>query len=101
EAPGAVVGGFIEPPADKGDGAPRVERATFDRLLVAHARFVQRHLEPPASLIVAPHPCVRGPVQQREIRRLLELSRLPRAEVRDDVGVAPGRSELLGLVDYD
>jgi hypothetical protein len=101
ERPGAIIRGFVDPPADQGDGTPRIEGATFYRPLVAPTRLVQRYIEPQASLVVAPQPRVRGPVQQGEARRSLELAPLAGAEVRDDVGVAAGRGQLLGFLDYE
>jgi len=48
---------------------------------------------------VAPEARLRGPVQQREVRRTVEIARGSRAEARDDLGVAASRGQLLGLVD--
>ena len=95
-----VVRRFVDPPADQRDGAPCVERVTFDCLLVQLARLVQRHLQPAQSFGVAPEPCLRGPVQQREAGRLRQFAPRAAAEVLDDLKVTPGRSELPGLVDY-
>src|SRR6266540_2458438 len=69
--------------------------------LVAVARLVQRHVEPPLPLGMAPEPRLRGPVQQSETRRLLELPPRLCAQVLDDLGVVAGRGELPRLVDYD
>jgi len=50
---------------------------------------------------MAPEPRLRGPVQQREARRILELTPRACAQVLDDLGVVPGRDELPGFVDYE
>ena len=96
-----VIRRLVDPPAHQGDGAPRIEGVTFDRLLFTLARLVERQVEPPLSLIVAPEPRVRGAVQQREARRIRQLTSRSPAEVLDDLGVVSGGGELPGLVDYD
>ncbi len=42
-----VIRRFVDPPADKGDGAPRIEGVTLDRLVVPLARLLQRQIQPP------------------------------------------------------
>jgi len=96
-----VVRRLVDPSADHGDRAPRIEGVTLDRPLVPPARFVQRQIEPPQPFIVAPQARLRGPVQQREGRRIRELALLLRAEVLDDLGVVSGRGELPRPVDYE
>ena len=68
EGPRAVVRGLVEPPAHQRHGAARVEGAALDRRLLAPARLVQRHIQPPQPLRVAPHARMGGPVQQSEVR---------------------------------
>src|SRR3989454_292329 len=63
-----VVRRLIDPSADQGDGAPRIESVTLDRPLVPPTRFIQRQIEPPQSLIVAPQPRLRGPVDRKSTR---------------------------------
>ncbi len=94
-----AVRGLVDLPADQGDGAPRVEGVTLDRRVVLLARPLQRHIEPAQAFPVAPEARLRRPVQQREARRIRELGLFARAQVRDDLGVAPGGGELPGLVD--
>src|SRR5439155_15372992 len=94
-----VICRFVDLPADQGDGAPRIESVTLDRLLVTRARLAQRPIEPPESFIVAPEPRLRGPVQQRQAQRILELAPA-RAEVVDHLGVVSRHGQLLGPLDY-
>jgi hypothetical protein len=95
------VGRLVDPPAHQRDRAPRIEGVTLDRLLVPLARPLQRHIQPPLAFVMPPEPGLCRPVQQREARRIFELAPRPRGEVLDDLGVVPGRGELLGLLDYD
>jgi hypothetical protein len=99
EGLGEAVRRLVQLAADQGKGAPRVEGATLHRRLPLRARPVQRHIEPPQAFPVAPEARLRRPIQQREGRRIGQLGLCSRAEVRNDLGVAPGGGELLGLVD--
>ena len=74
---------------------------TLDRLVVPLARLVQRQIQPPEPIFVAPEPRLRGSVQQREARRILELVLRSSTEVFDDLGVVAGCGEPLSLLDYD
>ncbi len=96
-----VVRRLVDPPADQGDGAARIEGVTGDRLLVPLARLVQRHIQPPQSFVVPPQPHLRAPVQQREARGIHQLGLGSRAEVLHDLGVVSGGGEVAGLVDYE
>src|SRR2546426_921749 len=49
EGLGEVVRCLVDPSADHGDRAPRIEGLTLDRRLVPPARLVQRQIEPPQS----------------------------------------------------
>src|SRR5439155_23973372 len=73
EGPCKAVCCLVDPPADQGDGAPRIERLTLDRRLVLPTRLVQRQIHPAQSLVVPPEPRLRGAVQQRQARRSREL----------------------------
>jgi len=79
ERPRAVVRRLVDPPADQGDGAPRIEGATLDSLLASLARLVQRQVQPPQPFVVAPQTRLRRAEQQRQTGRLLELARPARA----------------------
>jgi len=74
---------------------------TLDGLLVPLARLVQRPIQPPLAFVVTPQPRLRGPVQQREAWRKLQLASGARAQVLDDLGVVAGRGELPRLLDYE
>jgi len=91
--------GLVEAPADQRHGPASVQRPTLDAAFAAAARPLQRRVQPPEPFIVAPEPRLRSPVQQREVRRSVEIARISRAEVRDDLGVAASRGKLLSLID--
>src|SRR5207249_3203910 len=65
EGPRAVVRGLVEAPADQRHGTPCVQRTTLDAPLAAFARLLQRRVQPPDALSVAPEARLRGPVQAR------------------------------------
>ena len=97
----AVVRRLVDPPADQGHGPPRVERAALDSLLAPLVRLLQRDIQPPQPLVMATQPRLRRAEQQGQGRRVLEVVLRLRPEVLDNLGVASGRGEALGLVDYE
>ena len=101
QGPRAKIRCLVDAPADQRERAPGVERVPLDGLLVALARLVQRPIQPPLAFVVTPQPRLRGPVQQREARRKLQLAPGACAQVLDDLGVVAGCGELPRLFDYE
>ena len=101
ERPREVVPRLVDPPADQGDSASRIEGLTLERPLLSFARLFEGQIEPPQALLVAPEPPLRGPVQQREARRFLQLAPPAGGKVLDHLGVVSRRGELSSLVDYE
>ena len=96
-----VVRRFIDPPADEGNGTACIEGVTLDRALLQLARLMYRAVQPEQAFIMPPEPRLRGPVQQGEIGRILELGPRPRAQVLDERSVLAGHGELPGVIDYE
>jgi len=93
---GAEIGGFGEVAAEEGDRAPRVERVTFDAMLLALTRSGEGLIDPLEALFVPAEPRQRDAVEQGE-GRIGELARVARGQELDYRGMVAGAASARAL----